>query len=189
MHTAGPWFALQTRSKHERKVESLLKQKGYECFTPTYRLKRKWSDRVVEIDFPLFAGYVFCRFNASALGKAISTRGVTSIVGFGGTPAEVASEEIESLQLLAQSNLLRKPWKYLPSGIMALIETGPLAGIRGIISVDENKIHLVISVTLLQRSVAIQLNEDTVISIITDPIESGSRVNGKSYLAVRLLRS
>jgi transcription antitermination factor NusG len=189
MYTPGPWFALQTRPRHERKVENLLRQKGYECFTPTYRSKRKWSDRVVEIDSPLFPGYVFCRFNTSALGKAISTQGVTRIVGFGGTPAEVAREEIESLQILAQSDFLREPWKYLPNGIMVLVETGPLAGIQGIIRVDENKMQLVISVTLLQRSVAIQLSEDTVISVIADPKDGGSRFNGKSYLAVRLLRS
>ena len=72
---------------------------------------------------------------------------------------------------------------------MALVETGPLAGIQGIISVDENKMQLVISVTLLQRSVAIQLSENTVISVIADPKESGSKFNGKSYLAARLLRS
>jgi transcription antitermination factor NusG len=188
MYTACPWFALQTRPKNERKVESLLRQKGYECFTPTYRLKRKWSDRVVEIDFPLFPGYVFCRFNASALGKAVSTQGVTRIVGFGGTPAEVAREEIESLQLLARSNFLREPWKYLLSGTIVLIETGPLAGVQGIISAGENKMQLVISVTLLQRSVAIQLGEDTVISVITDPRKSDSRFNSESYLAATLLR-
>src|SRR5215475_10475004 len=168
MYTAHPWFALQTRPNNERKVERLLKQKGYECFTPTYRLKRKWSDRVVEIDFPLFPGYVFCRFNTSALGKAISTQGVTKVVGFGGTPAEVAREEVEALQLLIRSRLLREPWKYLPDGTMVLVETGPLAGIQGIISSDENNKRLVITVTLLQRSVAIQLDEDTVISVIED---------------------
>jgi transcription antitermination factor NusG len=188
MYVAHPWFALQTRPKNERKVESLLKQKGYECFTPAYRLKRKWSDRVVEIDFPLFPGYVFCCFNASALGKAISTQGVTRVVGFGGTPAEVAREEIESLQLLARSNFLREPWKYLPSGTIVLVETGPLAGVQGIITAGESKMRLIISVTLLQRSVAIQLGEDTVISVITDPKESESRLDSESYLAARLLR-
>lgn len=188
MYTARPWFALQTRPKNERKVESLLRQKGYECFTPTYRLKRKWSDRIVKIDFPLFPGYVFCRFNASAFGKVISTQGVTRIVGFGRAPAEVAKEEIETLQFLARSKILLEPWKYLPSGTMVLVETGPLAGVQGIISVGENKMQLVISVTLLQRSVAIQLGEDTVISVITDPKESESRFNSESYLAARLLR-
>src|SRR5215813_10722366 len=168
MYTAHPWFALQTRPNNERKVERLLKQKGYECFTPTYRLKRKWSDRVVEIDFPLFPGYVFCRFNSSALGKAVSTQGVTRVVGFGGTPAEVAGEEVEALQLMARSSFLREPWKYLPAGTLVVVETGPLAGIQGIISIDQSKRRLVISVTLLQRSVAIHLDDDTVLSVIED---------------------
>jgi transcription antitermination factor NusG len=106
MYTAIPWFALQTMPKNERKVERLLKQKCYDCFTPIYRSKRKWSDRTVEIDFPLFPGYVFCRFNPSAMGKAVSTQGVTRIVGFGGTPAEVATEEVEALQHLARSDFL-----------------------------------------------------------------------------------
>ena len=188
MNTAHPWFALQTKPKNERKVEQLLRQKGYDCFAPTYRLKRRWSDRTVEIDFPLFPGYVFCRFSPSVLGKAISTQGVVRIVGFGGKPAEIAVEEIEALQLLAQSNFLREPWKYLPDGTNVLVETGPLAGVHGIINVDENKRQLIISVTLLQRSVAIQLDENTVISVITDLRESRLRFNSEAYLAVKLLR-
>ena len=188
MYTARPWFALQTRPKNERKVESLLKQKGYECFTPTYRLKRKWSDRVVEIDFPLFPGYVFCRFSPSALGKAIATQGVTRIVGFGGRPAEVTIEEVEALQRLMQSNILREPWKYLPDGIQVIVETGPLAGLQGIINTDEDKRQLIISVTLLQRSVAIQLDKNTVISVITDLRERRVRFSSESYLALKLLR-
>jgi len=183
-----PWFALQTRPKNERKVECLLKQKGYDCFTPVYRSKRKWSDRIVEIDFPLFPGYVFCRFNSSALGKAVSTQGVTRVVGFGGTPAEVAREEIEALQLLTRTDFLREPWKYIPNGTLVLVETGPLAGIQGIISTDENKKQLVISVTLLQRSVAIQLDEDTVISVVEDLKESRVEFSRESNLAIKLLR-
>ena len=188
MYTEYPWFALQTRPKHERKVESLLKQKGYDCFTPIYRSKRKWSDRVVEIDSPLFPGYVFCHFNPSALGKAISTQGVTRVVGFGGTPAEVAWEEVKALQLLAHTRLLREPWKYLPDGTPVLVETGPLAGVRGIISAGENKRHLVISVTLLQRSVAIQLDEDTVISVIEGLEKRKFGFSPESSFAVKLLR-
>jgi transcription antitermination factor NusG len=188
MNTVRPWFALQTKPRNERKTEQLLSQKGYECFTPTYRLKRKWSDRTVEIDLPLFPGYVFCCFSHSALGKAISTQGVIRIVGFGGKPAEVAVEEIEALQLLAQSDVLREPWKYLPDGTPALIETGPLAGAQGIICTDEDRRRLIISVTLLQRSVAIHLDEGTMISVIADSNESRARLSGESYLAVTLLR-
>jgi transcription antitermination factor NusG len=156
---------------------------------PTYKLKRKWSDRMVAIDFPLFPGYVFCRFNSSALGKAISTQGVIRIVGFGGKPAEVATEEIEALQRLARSDVLREPWKYLPDGIVVLVETGPLAGIQGVICGDQSRRHLIISVTLLQRSVAIQLDKDTVVSVIADPAKSEMRSCSESYLAINLLRN
>jgi transcription antitermination factor NusG len=188
MSTVQPWFALQSRPKNEKKVERLLREKDYECFTPMYRLKRKWSDRIVEVDFPLFPRYVFCRFSPTVLGKAISTKGVIRIVSFGRGPAEVAAEEVEALQLLTQSNLLREPWKYLPNGTPVLVETGPLAGAQGIICADGNKRQLVISVTLLQRSVAVQLDEDTVISAIADLRESRSKFGGESYLAVNLLR-
>jgi transcription termination/antitermination protein NusG len=188
MYTAHPWFVLQTRPKYERKVDGLLKQKGYDCFTPIYTSKRKWSDRTVEIDLPLFPGYVFCRFNPSALGKAISTQGITRVVGFGGEPAEVAREEIDALLILARSGFLREPWKYLPDGTRVLVETGPLAGIQGVITAGENKSHLVISVTLLQRSVAIQLGEDTVVSVIEGLKESRIRLGGEPHLAIKLLR-
>jgi transcription antitermination factor NusG len=188
MNTVQQWFALQTKPRSEKKVDNVLRQKGYECLTPIYRQRRKWSDRTVEIELPLFPSYVFCRIGPSVLGKAISTSGVIKIVGFNGKPAEVAIEEIEALQLLGQSNLLREPWNYLPNGTPVLVETGPLAGVQGIICADENKRQLIISVTLLQRPVAIQLNADTVISVIGDVSESRIRVSGESYPAVKLLR-
>jgi|SRR5882672_990292 len=188
MNTTQPWFALQTRPRSENKIDSLLRQKGYECFTPTYRQKRKWSDRTVEIDLPLFPTYVFCRFSPSALGKVVSTSGVIKIVGFGGKPAEVAIEEIDALQLLAQSNLLREPWRHLPDGTMVRVETGPLTGIQGAICLDEDKKRLIISVTLLQRSVAVQLAEDTVVSVVADSVRNKSRLSADSEIATSLLR-
>jgi len=188
MNTLHPWVALQTKPKNEKKVDHLLRQKGYQCLTPTYRLRRKWSDRTVEVELPLFPGYVFCHLNSSALGKAVSTNGAIRVVGFGGEPAEVAASEIEALRLLARSNLLREPWKYLPQGTKVLVETGPLAGVEGIIDIDGSTRQLVISVTLLQRSVAVRLDEDTVISVIADRSESRTRFAGDSYLAATLLR-
>jgi transcription antitermination factor NusG len=170
MSTVQPWFALQTRPRHEQKVGQLLRQKGYECLTPMYRQKREWSDRTVEIDLPLFPMYVFCRPGPSVSGKAISTSGVIRIIGFNGQPAEVAVEEIEALQRLMQSNLLREPRKYLCDGTQVLVETGPLAGIQGIICTgDDNRNRLIIPVTLLLRSVAIQLDEGTIVSVDSGP--------------------
>jgi transcription antitermination factor NusG len=188
MSAAQAWFALQTMPRSEKKIDCLLRQKGYDCFTPTYRQKRKWSDRSVTIDLPLFPTYVFCYISASILGKVIATQGVNRIVGFGGKPAEIAAEEIEALRLLTSSDFLREPWRYLPDGTPVVVETGPLAGVKGIICPSENGRRLIISVTLLQRSVGIQLDEDTVISVAVDSRESRAGLSVESDLAVRLLR-
>lgn len=191
MDTAIPWFALQTRPRNEKQVEHLLTHKGYECCLPMYRQKRRWSDRVTEVELPLFPMYIFCRFNTSAIGKAISTPGVTCIVGFGGQPAEVEVKEIEALQLLDQSGLLREPWVYIPNGTLVQVEAGPLAGAQGIFCSREDKRRFVISVTLLQRSVAVQLDENTAISLVENPKEV-KREKGvfgdKSVLALRLMK-
>jgi transcription antitermination factor NusG len=188
MNSLMPWFALKTEPRSEKKVERLLVQKGYECFLPTYRQKRRWSDRVVTLELPLFPMYIFCRFNSSVLAKAITTPGVSRIVGFGGKPAEVDFEEIEALQLLARSNCLREPWNYLPHGTLVLVETGPLTGIQGIICDNSNNRQLVISVTLLQQSVAVELYADTVVSVVPNLKNNRARPNAESDIAFRLLR-
>jgi transcription antitermination factor NusG len=190
MNTAIPWFALQTKPRNEKQVERLLTHKGYDCCLPLYRQKRRWSDRVIEVELPLFPMYIFCRFNSSAIGKAISTPGVTRIVGFGGQPAEVEVEEIEALQLLGQSGLLREPWTYIPNGTLIQVETGPLTGAQGIFCSRDDKRRLVISVTLLQRSVAVQLDENTVISVVEGPNEVKKDIlSDESGLALKLIKS
>jgi transcription antitermination factor NusG len=169
MNAMSQWFALQTEPRSEKKVERLLIQKGYECLLPLYQQRRRWADRSVVVETPLFPRYIFCRFDPQVLGKAVSTSGVSRVVGFGGRPAEVSPDEIKALQLLAQSPLLREPWAYIPDGTMVRVETGPLTGAEGIISLGADQQRLVISVTLLQRSIAVQLNEDTVVSVIETP--------------------
>jgi transcriptional antiterminator RfaH len=187
MDTAAPWFALQTRSRIERQIEQLLIHKGYECFLPTYRQRRRWSDRVVEVELPLFPTYVFFRFNHHALGKAIATSGVIRIVGFGGRPAEVQAKEIEALKLLTQSHLLHEPWVYIPDGTLVQVETGPLTGVRGILCLSEDKRRFIISVTLLQRSVAVQLSENTVVSVIEKPDNNKIILNNETDIALKLI--
>ncbi len=191
MNTENPWFALQTKPRNEKQVERLLTHKGYECCLPMYRQKRRWSDRVIDVELPLFPMYIFCRFNSLAVGKAISTPGVTRIVGFGGRHAEVRIEEIEALKLLSQSGLLREPWAYIPDGTLVQVETGPLTGAQGIFCSSEDKRRFVISITLLQRSVAVQLEENTMISLVEDPreIKNGAGIfSDKSDFALRLLK-
>ncbi len=132
--------------------------------------------------------YVFCRLSPSALGKVVSTSGVIKIVGFGGKPAEVTLEEIEALQLLGQSNLLREPWRYLPDGILVCVETGPLKGVQGTMHKDEKGRRLIISVTLLQRSVAIKLGEDTAVSVVANRERVRTEPGNESDMAINFLR-
>ncbi|HKX30610.1 MAG TPA: transcription termination/antitermination NusG family protein [Blastocatellia bacterium] len=183
-----PWYAIQTRPRYEKKVGFLLQQKGYECLIPTYWQKRRWSDRTVKIDLPLFPTYVFCRFNASALGKAVMTPGAIKVIGFGGKPVDIPEPEIHALQKLAQSDLLREPWKYLAEGTLLIVETGPLSGVRGILCQNGDDRRLIISVTLLQRSVCVRLDEDTVVSVAGDLKYTETGVNSGAELASRLLR-
>jgi transcription termination/antitermination protein NusG len=190
MNIVTPWYVLQTRPQHEKQVERLLTQKGYECLLPTYRRKRRWSDRVVESDLPLFPSYIFCRFNSDVMGKAISTPGVSRIVGFGGKPGEIELDEIEALRLLSKSDVLREPWAFIPQGSKIQVETGPLAGVKGVICPGPDKSRLVISIMLLQRSTAVILDEDTVISVFGESKKMkpwSSTRDSQSSLALNLL--
>jgi transcription antitermination factor NusG len=188
MNTITPWFAIQTEPKSEKKVKTLLTQRGYACLAPTYRQKRRWSDRTVTVEKPLFPMYVFCQFTSTVIGKAVSTPGVSRIVGFGGRHAEISLGEIEALQLLDKSELLREPWTYIPDGTLVQVETGPLNGARGIICSDEYRRRLVISITLLQRSVAVQLGENTVISVIEKPKWEKGTFDEESRAALSLIK-
>jgi transcription antitermination factor NusG len=187
MNSQIPWFALQTEPRREKKVAFFLEQKGYEFLLPMYRQKRRWTHRTVTMELPLFPGYIFCRFDSSVSGTAVSTPGVSRIVGFGGQPSNIPSDEINSLQLLAGSTLLREPWAYIPDGTLVQIETGPLAGAEGIICADNDRRRLVISVSLLQRSVAVQLDDNTVVSVIDGPRVHKVPLSNESAMVLGLI--
>jgi transcription antitermination factor NusG len=140
-----------------------LRGKGYEEFLPLYRSRRRWSDRVKELDLPLFPGYLFCRFDVhDRLLPILTTPGVISIVGAGKTPIAVPDEEIATVQAILRSGLPSRPWPCLTAGSKVLIERGPLAGIEGIALRVDKTFRLVVSVLLLQRSVAVEIERDWV---------------------------
>jgi transcriptional antiterminator RfaH len=168
MITESVWFAVQTRPMCEQRVRLSLNQKGYQCLVPMYRRMRKWCYRFVEVELPLFPMYVFCCATPSLAGRIITTHGVTRLVTFSGSIAKIEAHEVEALQRVAQSNLVREPWMYLPTGTTIRVETGPLAGVIGKYCLNDNKHRIVINVTILQQSVAVQLDEGAVISVIED---------------------
>jgi transcription antitermination factor NusG len=153
------WYAIRVRSKFEHVASAVLSGKGYEQFLPLYRSSRQWSDRSKTLDLPLFPGYLFCRFDAEdRLLPILTTPGVISIVGAGRIPVAIPDREIEAIQTIIASGLLPQPWPHLSVGSRVVIERGPLAGIEGI-TLDVNKRHrLIISVPLLQRSVAVEID-------------------------------
>jgi transcription antitermination factor NusG len=154
------WFALRVKSNFERVTALSLRQKGIQEYLPTYLCRRRRSDRVVEIEQPLFPGYVFCRLNVSNRLPVLMTPGVVHIVGNGNTPVPVPTRELEAVQALLESGFPTMPWPFLRTGQKVLIERGPLAGVEGTLVGFKSKYRLVVSIELLQRSVAAEVEGD-----------------------------
>ena len=153
-----PWFAILARTGREKTATLLLENAGYECFLPVSKCMRRWSDRMKEFDVPLFPGYLFCRMNAHNRLPVLMTPGVIQIVGVGKTPIPVEEKEIEAIQRVQKSGLSAMPWPYMQVGHVARIEDGPLRGLTGIVIKIKSGMKLVLSVSLLQRSVAVEVD-------------------------------
>ncbi|HEX5431282.1 MAG TPA: UpxY family transcription antiterminator [Bryobacteraceae bacterium] len=156
------WFALTTKYQHELAVEAALCSAGVETFCPAYRVRRRWSDRVKEINLPLFPGYVFGRFPFVDRGRVLKTPGVAQIVGFGGIPCPLPDREIEDIRTALTSNLPVLPWADVRAGDRVRIERGPLQGIEGIVLREKAGLRLVIGVELLRRSISVELDAEAV---------------------------
>jgi transcription antitermination factor NusG len=158
-----PWYAIRVRSKFERIVSTVLQDKGFEEFLPLYRVKHQWSDRVKQVDVPLFPGYLFCRIDIGArLLPVVTTPGVLGIVSAGKYPIAVSDREIEAVQTVLRSGLPAMPWPGLSAGSPVLIEHGPLAGVEGVVLDVNKKYKLIVSVPLLQRAVAVEIEREWV---------------------------
>jgi len=160
-----PWLAIATKPQHEHVVTDGLRQKGLDTFLPLYWATRRWSDRVKRLQFPLFPGYVFCRFDHGDRVSVLQTPGVRWIVSFGGEHVPVANYEIARIQVLVASGSPLLPWPFLKKGQRVRVEDGPLSGLEGILAQGSDARRVVVSLDLLQRSVAVQVDRDRVIPI------------------------
>lgn len=157
-----PWYALRVRSNFEKVTAAYLEGRGYAPFLPLYRSRRAWSDRLKTVDLPLFPGYMFCRFDEQKRLPIVSTPGVVMILGAGKRPLPVDEEQVQALQLISSSGSPAEPWPYLRTGQRVRITHGALAGVEGLL-VELRKVHrLVLSISLLQRSVAVEIDRDMV---------------------------
>jgi transcription antitermination factor NusG len=175
-----PWYALRVKSRHEDVVAAHALARGYESFLPKYNLRRKWSDRMKESEQPLFPGYVFCRFDPLNRFPVLSVPGVVHVVGFGKELAAVEETEIEGIRTAVRAGLPREPWPYLQVGCKVCVERGPLRGVEGILLGFRGERRLVLSVTLLQRAVAVQVDEDWVRALPEGTTAPHARVDSGS---------
>jgi len=154
------WYALYTKSRHEKLVDWELKKKGIESFLPLCKVERRWSDRKKVIEDPLFKGYVFVHIPLSLRWEVLSTVGVVSLVGrSGGKPVEVPEKELQALQRMIEEKVPIDPFPYLKEGVRVYIRSGPLRGIEGFIVRKDRHCRLVISLDLLNQSVSAQVDE------------------------------
>jgi transcription antitermination factor NusG len=154
-----PWYALHVRARHEKAVDRVLRERGYDALLPMYRARRRWSDRIQEVELPLFPCYVFCRFDPHRLTPIMTTPGVIRPISFGTKIVPVDEAEIGAIQAVIGSRLNCEPWPYFRVGQRVRIEHGCLSGLEGFVQLMKGRFRLVVSVTLLQRSCAVEIDQ------------------------------
>jgi transcription antitermination factor NusG len=164
------WLALNVAPRHEKKVSCQLEHKGYETFLPLYRRQHQYGRRTREFQLPLFPGYLFCRADLNERLPVLTIPGVLQFLGAGKTPTPIADDEICALQIAARVGLHMEPHGYWEKGQWVRIARGPLTGLEGMV-VDSNKpLRLVLSITLIQRSVLVEIDTDCVVADAGDAI-------------------
>jgi len=156
------WYAACTTPRHEKKVALQMEGSQIQHFLPLYRSVRRWKDRRKQLDLPLFPGYIFVRFALRDRLQILRLPGVVQLVGFSGKPAPLPDVEIESLRSGLNGNLRLEPHPYLKLGKKVRVHSGPLAGMEGIMVRRKEKFRVVLSIHLIKRSVAVEVDESEV---------------------------
>ena len=162
------WFALTVRPNHERTAEQALAYRGLEAYVPLYRARKQWSDRVKIMDLPLFPGYLFCRLNLEERLPLLTTPGFLYLVGVGKNPEPVDEAEIAGIQAVLRSGLTVTPWPNLVVGQKVRLKHGPLRGLEGVLTRIANRHRIYVSVTLLKRSISVEVDPEWVLPVSAD---------------------
>jgi transcription antitermination factor NusG len=159
------WYALRTKSRHEKLVRDQLDKQGIEPLLPTVKRLSQWKDRKKEIEVPLFSGYCFVRFGQAARLPVQKVTGVVEIVGSGSRPEPIPDDEIDALRRLMTSVLPYDPHPYLHEGMKVEVIRGPLQGVHGILLRKEKRHRLVIGVHLIQQAAAVEIDVNDVVAV------------------------
>jgi transcription antitermination factor NusG len=156
------WFALAVKPRFEKAVAQGLELKGYETLLPLYKKHHKYGARSKVAELPLFPGYVCCRFDVLTRLPILTMPGVIRVLGVGNKPIALADVEVNSLQMAITARLSVQPFPFIDAGQRVRINAGALAGLEGIIIGCKQRLRLVLSVTLLRRSVLLEIDRDQV---------------------------
>ncbi len=153
------WFAIWTRSRHEQVLREQLETRRIDTFLPTITRWSRWKDRKKKIDWPLFPGYCFARFDTADALPVLKCTGVVNIVSFEGRPAAIPEYELESIRVLIASDLKCDPCPLIREGMMVEVVHGPLRGVIGhLMRKDTHRARLVLSVNLIGQSVSVEVD-------------------------------
>jgi transcription antitermination factor NusG len=154
------WYALEVKRRCEKHAASLLAAKGFEEYLPTHRPTHRWKGRAADVELALFPGYLFCRFAETDRLQVLTTPGVYRVVSFSNRPAPVDERELSALQRLLASTSAVAECEYTALGQRVKVEAGPLRGVEGIVVGHRKDARLIVSITILQRSVVTEINID-----------------------------
>ena len=157
------WYALRTRSRHEKQVRDRLAGAGIEPLLPTIMRQHQWKDRKKKIEVPLFSCYCFAQFVWEDRLAVLQTPGIVQIVGNGNGPEPVTEDEIQAIKALMASALPYDAYPYLEEGMAVQVIRGPLEGVHGILLRKPKPFRLVISVNLIRQSAAVEIDADDVV--------------------------
>jgi len=167
----GPWCALHTRHQHEGTVARILATKGVEVFLPTYRTVHRWKDRKKQLELPLFPGYLFFTYESERRIQVLSTPGVHTILMTSvNTPAEIPQVEILAIRRAVESPLRVEPHPYWKGGDVVRIKSGPLEGLEGVVSRSKDAFRVVLSVEMLGKSAAVEIDAGSVERVHSHPV-------------------
>lgn len=157
-HSETHWYVGQTCARHEKRVAEQLAMRAIEHFLPLYETVSGWKDRRVTLQLPLFPGYIFVRLPLMERRRALEIPGVARLVSFGGLPVPMQDQEMEAMRTGLSARLRVEPHPYLLAGRRVRIVAGPLAGLEGIVLRRKGRLRFVLSVELIQRSVAVDVD-------------------------------
>lgn len=156
------WYAVHTRSRHEKAASEQLRCRDLETFLPLYQATHRWRNGDHRVSMPLFPGYTFVRIAVGDRLKVLKVPGVVRLVGFNGIATPLEDREVEGLRSALASSVRAAPHPYLTIGRRVRITAGPLTGCEGILVRRKGSWRVVLSINLIQRSVLVDLGVNEV---------------------------